>query len=191
MYSNPDVPVIADPINLDAEIKKIQLALAALPWMDKSFGRAVTGRKTEPGLGGNIKVIRFPEVYSGNGEYYPALPNDHLKSQSFVKVRRDRGIISEYEQHGQDVVTYGIDIIVVFNLEMIDAAKTYRFTEELKKDIKAALKTVDSIKAITNIYEEAADVFEGYDIDHNDWQTFKHPRGGFKFECDLSFTEEC
>lgn len=183
LYSNPNVPLIENPINLDREIQSIQLTLALLPWLDKSFGRARTGKDDNKS---------FPEVYKGGGEYHNCLPNDHLKSQSFIRVRNDSGRPLNYEatEGYTNKYTYPLDIIFWFNLQRIDPGKRYRFDEELKKEVTDVLKELTQLK-LTRIYEAPEDVFQGYSFDFVNPNIFRYPYGGFRFECDLFFTEDC
>lgn len=186
LYSNPLVPIITNPINLDREIQEIQLAIALIPWIDKSFGRARIGQRNDL-----QKPYLYPEVYKGNGEYYNCLINDNLKASSFIRVGRGRvkDPINGFDSHSR-VMTYTLNLIVWYDLKKIDPTKGYRFDEELKKDVMEVLRTLSSLKLLS-IYDAPDEVFDGYSLDHTEWQTFKHPFGGFRFECELEFIEEC
>jgi hypothetical protein len=46
----PNVPLIQNPIGLDREIQRLQLAIGrGLPWLEYSFGRATPGQVKGPG----------------------------------------------------------------------------------------------------------------------------------------------
>lgn len=187
LYSNPTVPLIENPINLDREIQTIQQAIGGLSWIEKSFGRAWNGRSFDV----SRKSVTIPEVYQGSNEYYPCLPNDELTGQSFIRVQSDTQTVTEYSPYSPDKISCIIDIIITYRLDLINAGVTHRYNEELKKEVKDALKLNSTIKRIIRVYEDPADVFKGYTISHEEWQTFKHPRGGFRFECELAYTEDC
>jgi hypothetical protein len=186
-YSNPPSLIISDPINLDKEIQEIQIKLGLLPWLDKPFGRARTGR--------DDSGKTFPEVYKGDGEYHNCFPNDHLKSQSFIRVKGDQSRRNyptptnrndRFTKAAQSVV----DIIFWFDLKKINPSVNYRFDEELKKDIAEIIETMPQLKLIT-IYEAPEDVFQGYTLDFSNPNIFRYPYGGFRFECQLDYTEQC
>lgn len=183
-YSNPTVPLISNPINLDKEIQSIQSTLSLLPWLDKSFGRARTGK--------DDKGKTFPEVYKGNGDYHNVLINDHLKSQSFMRVRGDVSNRSYpvAKDRFSAAVSVPLDIIFWYDLKKIDPGKNYRFDEELKKDVVDLLKGMPQVK-ILKIYEAYEDVFQGYSMEFMQPNMFRYPFGGFRFECELGYTEGC
>jgi hypothetical protein len=184
-YSNPTVPLISNPINLDKEIQYIQETLALLPWLHKSFGRARTGK--------DDKGKTFPEVYKGHGDYHNVLINDHLKSQSFMRVKGDttgRTYPTDKNVRTTQQVQCPLDIIFWYDLKKIDPGKNYRFDEELKKDVTDLLKGLPAVK-ILKIYEAYEDVFQGYSLEFMNPNMFRYPFGGFRFECQLDYTEGC
>lgn len=184
-YTNPNTPTIENPVNLDKQIQEIQLAIGLIPWIEKSFGRAWTGRRQENG-----KTYLYPEVYAGKGEYLNVLLNDSWQSQSFIRVQSDRQRVKNYEINSNNLYSCTLDAIICFNLQKINPSRGYRFNEELKKDATDVIKTLSQLK-IQSIYESPEDVYNGYSLDHSDWQTFKHPFGGFRIECVLEFAEDC
>lgn len=186
-YSNPTIPLIDNPVNLDRHIQNIQIVFSdELPWLEKSFGRAWVGERKV-----DNKSYKYPEVYIGNGEYLDVLPNDHLKAQSFIQVRGQRGRALEYSALHDNKFQYTLEIIFWFNLNIVNPAKTYRYNEELKTEVLNVIKNRLSLLQVLNIYEAPEDVYAGYSINHLDRQTFKHPYGGFKIECDLTFYQDC
>jgi len=189
-YKNPTVPLITNPVNLDAAIQDVQVKLAnGLSWLDASFGRAYTGsRKVEN------KDVFYPEVYQGKKEYLDVSPNDNLIAQSFFDLKDPQ----EFERMGlyQDgQFTSNISIIFWMNLDRVKKAGTYtyshRFTEELKAQILNVLKLHCPNFILNKIYEEADEVYRGYTMDHVKQQTLKHPFAGFRFEGQLIFNEQC
>jgi hypothetical protein len=185
-YSKPRVSVVPNPINLDAEILKLQNALSSLPWLEKIFGRA---RKAISN--GSRKNLTFPECYEARGEYVNVLPNDHLKAYSFFTVEEDKGEFLEYQafQKGNKQKV-GINIIFWWNLKKVDPAKDYIFTEELKAQILDALRNESNL-VLQEFFEDPDDVFAGFTLEKPFDQTFKFPFGGLRLKGDLFFTENC
>jgi hypothetical protein len=181
-YSNPNVPLLVNPINLDAEIQYIQTTLSLLPWLERSFGRARTAK--------DEKEQSYPEVYKGGGEYHNVLANDHFRSQSFVRVRTDSGKTVDYSGIPQiaNNFIYPIDVIFWFDLKKIDPIKNYRFDEELKRDVTELLKTIPQMRFI-KVWEAYEDVFQGYTYSYSNPNKFRYPFGGFRFEGEILFTE--
>jgi hypothetical protein len=191
-YAKPNAPLIENPINLDAKIQAIQLYLAdALPWLDYSFGRAYRASRMDDAKG----TIYYPEIYTGDGTYQEVTPNSHYGSHSFIQVSGPEKP-RDYQKYMSNIYSVDLDIIFLFNLETIRKKDIYpyhshHFTEELKRDVKAAITRIPDIDTITGIYETPEEVFKGYSYNHLAHQTFKHPNGGFKFGITTSFADDC
>ena len=189
-YNNPTVPTIASPALLDKAIKEIQTQLSTLSWLDKAFARAYKAVEERDG-----KKFYYPEIYVGNGEYLSMMPNDNMDSYCFFD-RRDPDYV---EDDGVNIGAFSlirstVSIVFYWNLERIDSTKTYRYGELLKKDILGILHrglTLGPIVKVNAIYEDIEKVFEGYTIDASKTQLFKHPWQGMRFECTITYREEC
>lgn len=190
-FKNPLVPIIDDPVNIDAPIQEMQIALASgLPWLEKSFGRSWESVRQDS-VGKNWI---YPEVWQGKGiDLLDCMPNDNLPSQSFFRVE-DPITIADYEFERYARMNAQISIIFWFNLEVIDPTLTYRYVEILKGQAQrvitnAAIET--GTFTINKIWEGAANVFKGYTIDQFKNQELIHPWAGFRFECTLNYLENC
>jgi hypothetical protein len=197
-YQNPDILLIASPIGLDKVIQNIQQALdTGLPWLDKSFGRAWEFKEVDPAT---EKIIKVPKCYSGNGEYVNVLPNDFLKSQSFISVRNEE-TWPAYTRATDNSKSRELSVIFWFNLNQIDPSKDYIFTEVLKKDVEKILKVNPYVGAINKYFDERVeDVFDGYisqsesgrySVDDTKTQYLMYPYSGFRFDVTVAYTEEC
>ena len=197
-YQNPTILLIESPVGLDKAIQSIQQELATgLTWLEKSFGRAWEFKEVDPDTG---KIERVPKAYSGEGEYFPVLPNDFLKAQSFITVRNEE-TWPAYSRATGNSKSRELSIIFWFNLKEINPAKDYIFTEELKTDVEKILKFNAYVASINKYFDERVeDVFDGYisqaesgrySVDDTKTQYLMYPYSGFRFDLTVAYTEEC
>lgn len=183
-YSNPDILIIETPIGLDAVVQSYQQDLyAGLPWLTKSFGRAREFR--EDGK-------KVPKCYMGLGEYYNALPNDFLQAQSFI-IARER---EQWPDYPASDLERELSMIFWCNLQWINPAKDYIFTEELRWDVEKIIKANPFTKAIQSFYDDRIeDVFMGYVGENHgtdgaqDRPYLMYPYAGFRFDVLASYPE--
>jgi len=189
-YIKPNVPLIPNPVNLDAAIQKLQTLLGTVPWLEVVYGRATTGiRKTATG-----KEYKYPEVYAGKGDYLILEPNNYLSAHAFFKVDGSREAV-DWTPFKKNSYRVKLSLIVWANLDRVKTRDTtlnyqHRFKEELMDAVNRKLEGQTAFR-ITKIYEEPGDVFAGYSLNHVDNQTFKHPEYGFRIEGLLTFDEFC
>jgi hypothetical protein len=195
-FKNPLTPLIVNPVNLDRPIQELQAQFASgLSWLEKSFGRASNGIKSNEGAFGSKKVLVYPQVWQGlNKDLLEVLPNDNIKSQSFFSVE-DPIETLEYAPDGYSKMRARVNIIFWFNLKAIDPSINYNFTELLKgqaqRVITKALFTPDSSISIVRIWEGAQNVFKGYDLNLSKDQELVYPFSGFRFETLVTYSEDC
>lgn len=192
MSQKPIIPLISNPVGLDAAIQRLQLALGVnLPWLTYSFGRATSGRSKGPAKEDKIRIA--PEVYMGDGRYEVVEPNNHWAAHSFIQVAAPEEPV-DFKPGKVNSYSTRLELVVLFDLEQVKAKMGYtyshRFTEELKQEIKGVLRRLPKHQVIT-IHETPTEVFRGYTYDHHEHQTFRHPEGGFKFVLDVSYSETC
>lgn len=190
-YLNPQIPVIPNPINLDAAIADLQALLGQLPWLERVYGRATTGI-TRTFMGG--KEYRYPEVYAGKGAYMLLEPNNYLSAHAFFRVEGSQQPV-DWKPFIKNSYRQTISIIIWANLDKVknrDATMNFnhRYTEELKNAILRKLEK-QSMFFVGRIYEAPGDVFNGYTYNHADNQTFKHPEYGLRIEGSLTYDETC
>lgn len=191
-YASPSVPLIENPINLDACLQSIQIALKAkLSWLDYSFGRATIGERV---VDGTTRPKTYPQAYAGKGQYVSVEPNNHYAAHSFMQLAGPEKPV-EFDRFQRNIYTAEVEVVFLFDLDKINAKReiqySHRFTEELKDDIKKAFRSMPEVKTVEAIYETPAEVFKGYSYNHLLHQTFKHPSGGFKFLISVSYLENC
>ncbi len=190
-FKNPLTPQIEEPVNIDRPIQELQNELATLGWLEKSFGRSFPSFRID----GSGKKLIYPEVWQGVGkDLLNVMPNDNLKSQSFFKVEEPIQV-AEFVPGGYSQMKGTISIIFWFNLKEIDLDLDHRYLEILQaqaqKKITGVLFTPTSSIKILRIWHTAEQVFRGYDLTQTAAELFSHPYGGFRFECELSYMEDC
>lgn len=189
-FKHPLTPLITDPVGIDKPIQDIQTAIATIPWIEKSFGRTWQAYKTV-----DKKEIVYPETWQGTDkDLLDVMPNDNVNAQSFITVGEPFRI-PNYNKRNFNRVTGIINIIVWFNLERLVDTVDYRFTEILKLEVLRTLNEM-TFKAeagitVNQIWEQANNVFAGFTIDRLKQQELVHPFGGFRFECQLTYLEDC
>lgn len=191
---NPTAIVLPNAVGIDLAIKKIQMKLALLPWLEKAFGRAWTLQRTVQGESGNIKRIE-PMVYQGTSEYYPVLPNDSLKSYCFFRAKSGRTMTPGQNEsgtaYGNYYLTDPVEIIFWFNLQDIDSSKNYIFKEELIRDVLAKLDTETNVRVEKIWDDRVEDIFSGYTLYPEHRDLLMYPFGAFKFDLTLSYLFTC
>ncbi|MCC3156435.1 hypothetical protein LJ737_04255 [Hymenobacter sp. 15J16-1T3B] len=180
-YSAPTAPTLPNPVGLDAKIQQVQLALAAgLPWLAVSYGKAYRGSRSV-----NSKTVYFPEVYHAAGEYRDVLPNDNVQAQSFLYPKDPASNLADEPSPVSMRFTVSVDIVFWYNLERIDPAKTYRFDQELKREVLQVLSRLGGL-LVRKTYDSADEVFRGFSLDTVAPQCLRQPYGGFRISCDFT-----
>lgn len=180
---------------VDVPIEAIRLAVSELSWISKSFGRAMTFREPEQSTG---KLKRVPKVYEASGEYINVLPNDNIFSagvaaSSFIRLVGPETYES-FEANTGSIKSARLSIIVWGDLKKIDPTKDYIFTEYLKAQIEAKIKHVHFVTEIIEwVDERAEDVFQGYDLESDDFKVeyLMYPYAGFRVDVRVNYPESC
>lgn len=176
-YKNPDILLFTNPIGIDAVVQSYQQSFYnGLPWLEKSLGRAYEQRE------GDKKV---PKVYTGLKEYYTVLPNDFLKSASFLMARGPERSTPGSEEG----VERDLSAVFWLNLKEIDADDDSIFTERLRWDVDKIIRAVGytpEVAPITAYYDEKIeDIFFGY-LDEDTAEKNKNylmfPYAGFRID---------
>ncbi len=188
-------PIIENPVNLDLVIQQIQLGLAdKIIWLDYSFGKAVAGY--EMSQDGTNRTRVYPHAYFGNGQYIDVGPNNNYTAHCFIQIGASgEKLVADYDKFRQNQYRVQLELIVLFDVDKIKRKMEYeyqhRFTEEIKKEIRAVLRKLPLIDSVEAIYETPTDVLRGYTYNETERQNFKHPFGGFKFILNVGYTESC
>src|SRR5207237_7449200 len=119
-----------NPKGIDAVIQSLQVDLSALPWLEKSFGRAWLF---------NEENAKIPKAYSGQGEYLNVLPNDFLKAQSFIAAAASESV-EQFRKTTISDLERTLQVIFWVNLKEIDPNEDSIFTERLKNEAELIIK---------------------------------------------------
>ncbi len=195
---NPTVIAPPQPVNLDMYILQTQNSLAAaLPWLERAFGRAWKMYKQDEGIGKTKGVARgyqYPGAYSGKVEYFNCFPNDTFKSYCFFSPRDNGEVVSTNDGPAYVPGVWNdwrqpVDIIFWWNCKKINPAIDYPLTENLLADIRKALRAIPWF-IISGVQYNADNIFNEYSLDHVAEQYLVHPFGGVKIMGDIQFLEQ-
>lgn len=197
IYSNPKNLIIPNPVGLDVAIVELQKAIALLPYVSASFGRARIHKETVNG-----DIVTTPKVYQGEKDYYNPMPNDNFVSSTFM-VATGPEKCEDFELFGQNEFERDIAIIFWGNLSAIDNSKDYIFLEEIKEDFLKAIRYCKCFKSynsyIDEKYNEVFKEFTSYlnsqsrDTSNAEINTqyLMYPYSGFRMNLTITYTQEC
>lgn len=183
---NPKILANPSQSGLDSVIRKLQISLNTLPWLEKSFGRAYLMQEKRD------QVVRYPKVYIGKNEYFNVMPNDRLSSFSWhigLREEKPQGAITPLIQY--NLFQKNFASIFFLNLKRIDKDKDYIYTEELKEQILAIYQTVPGV-VVQNIWiESVQDVYNGFNLREISEDLFYYPFQGIRIECQATYRIRC
>lgn len=191
---------IANPVGLDKAIKGMAVALEALPWLEKSFGRAFVHVERNE----KEEAIETPKVYKAKGEYENVFPNDKYRAFSFWTATSPEVFPDDKDRfaaYPNAAVQRDVAVIFWVNLKKIDPTKDYVFTEELKADVKAVLLRSPYVLTINEYQDEDVQkVYEGFDLDKSarykkagkeSGQWLMYPYAGMRFDLTITYNGSC
>lgn len=178
IYYNPQ------PINIDAEIRRMQDSIALINWMDACYGRAWKQFENDP-KGGRPIVV--PVTYQGKKEYFNCLPNDTFSSFCFFIVN-DSVKPLDYNFLQKGTYLYNVDLIVWYNQRKTHPSVDYPLLENLSQDIKKALRGNPRV-TINDIFFEPDKVYRNFTLDSNREQQAMFPFGCFRLNLDVTAFE--
>jgi hypothetical protein len=187
--NTPTVPKPLNPAFTDKIIVQVQDTLKAkLSWLDYSFGQSQRLVTTK-----DKKDYFYPGVYIGRGTYLNVLPDQNLGNYSFFVLEDPQNI--DFRVHTTNNVKLKYSIVFWFNLNKVFPGLTDRNTEALKARILKVLSrelflTFGRID-VRAIYEQAENIYKGYSLKEVDSQYLMQPYGGFRFEGEMLFMEDC
>lgn len=181
-------------MNTDTITNDIAARIATLPYIEKSFGRAMifNERWGEKGL------TRVPKVHIGNGEYEMVLPNDKYTTQSYIIAVTHEGYDTfDRMQMG------GINrqFAIVFWGKLGDPAPNT--LEEIKVDFINILQKISNVASIddyadetyTQVFPEFSDYINNARRNTQDFeadtQWLMFPHTGFRLLFTVNYTQEC
>ena len=185
----PGIPILNNPVGIDAAIQRIQISIASLSWLAKSFGRAWTIPQNQ----GNQKIVE-PMVYQGSKEYYAVLPNDAFDSYSFFRVAGPRNT-EEYRANMNIGGTYIfkdiVDLIVWVDYKRIDPLKDFIFKEQLIRDVMNKLNRDPNVEVVRVWDDQADQIYKGYSLKPTHRDLLLYPHDAFRIEMNLRYQFTC
>lgn len=185
----PKIPTPTNPYLSEVIIAEMQTILAdKLTWLDYSFGKCQR-------LRANLveKESYFPAIHIEKGEYLNVFPCSELGNFSFFYLPDPVSVAFKPHQYNQLKVKFAL--IFWFNLETIITASDDRNLEAVKSQILDLLTRkmflTNGYLLIDNIFEQAENIYKGFDIKEIDTQFLTQPYAGLRFEGTLIFNEIC
>jgi len=185
----PSTPKPVSPAFTDKIIVQVQDVLKnKLSWLDYSFGQSQRLVTTKDG-----KDYFYPGIHLGKEKYLNVLPDQNLGNYSFFIIEDPQNI--DFRAHTSNNVRLKYSLVFWFNLNKVFPSVTDRNTEALKAQI---LKIMTRQLFLTwgrvdvrQIYELADNIYKGFSLKEIDSQFLMQPYGGFRFEGEMIFTEDC
>lgn len=187
--------VITEPHGIDMVCKSLQSNFAAIPWLEKSFARAVF--RTEQ----REQEYVYPAMFVAAGyDYLDMLQIDNWKSYSFM-IARDSETFEDYQEGIENTITRRLSCMFWMNLELVDPTRQDDFLEELKRDVIKSIKSTRFLDVtggakvmgieIQNIYDEPKNVFNGFTMSATESKFLYYPYRGLRVDLKCYYTEEC
>ena len=198
---NYDAYILDDPQRIDVVVQGLQQSYAELPWLEKSFARAVTRTNQIEEDDGRMKTRIWPGVYVGPGkDYEDMLEVDNYNAYSFF-YQRDSEQPLEYQDRIREIV-YESRLSAIFwiNLNQVDPQRQDDFLPELVTDVvqrTSQARFTDTLKYsvhgvdITDIYTEPQNIFQGFTFDLAETQFLHYPYRGIRIDMNAMYSEKC
>jgi hypothetical protein len=188
-YQSPSISeTVRLDVGLDKVLKSLQAAFSEIDWLDgKVFLRAYTD--TFDAVDGT--PMTYPQVYTGNGEYYNASINDHMSCAMFFQAKGPEKV--NYVKPGRSrTIQYERPMAVVFwcNLQRLsdEFSMDYIYTEALKERFVEKLANDSNVLSIDQYIDEPMEsVFEGFTV-FEQKQYNKFPYAGIRINFTIKYT---
>lgn len=177
----PTIPTLAAAKLMDNSLLEIQTAMtASLTWLNGSYGKVQRLKEVKDG-----KVVSYPAIYTGSDSgkgYQSAMPSTHLGNYSFFVI--EDGEFISTASRSNTIIDADFGLIFWFDYRSIYPAdwKT-RTIENVKFEILEFFRTSAFRKSqiqISNSFEEAENIFRGFDHREIENQFLMRPFGGIR-----------
>lgn len=181
---NPIQPTLSDPKGVDVNIQNLRAAMETLPWLERSFGRAVALYEKSEGT-----EDRVPKVPLGKGEYFSCMPNDAQKAFSFFYPVNPMSSIGENEPFAtQSFFQQRVDLYVWCNLQQIYKTDI-AISESLKSDVITLLNKQPGT-VIENVWsDDVREVYSGWKLNQVKPLLLYYPYYAMRFELILKVSQ--
>jgi hypothetical protein len=171
---NIDCPKLVDLALLDVQTHLTK----KLSWLDYAFGRAERQHDKD----GNT----YPGLYQGNNEYLNLLPDTNIGNYSYFEIDDGQEIYfaqsTDTAKNHRFTAEFGLVFFFDFR-DVYPGEMDYKTAENVKYSVIEAITTARlntcSIE-LTNIYEQAPNVYRGFDHEEIKREFTKRPYGIFK-----------
>ena len=172
---------ILNPVGLDKFIASANLVLSDITWLEAIYQRAYTQAYAQE------STVYEPRIYLSQSEYKNPIPQDNIKAQSFwLATGPERHLESEpNNDYFENQKSRDVALIVSANLRLIDEAKDYIFTEELKEEVEVMLNRINGLEVREYIDEDIRQVFSGFNI--TEFNIMQYPYVCFRFNCTVFY----
>lgn len=189
MISTPTIPTLANPVLLDYVLAEINGNLASeLTWLDSTFGKVQRLVKDEQG-----RAQYYPAVYTGAQEYLNLLPDGHIGNYCFWDIEDGQEL--EYIDRNYSDYTAKFGLVFWFDFRKVYGSGWMEYSiENVKADVLEALRAKSlrlSSITLTKFYEQAENIYKGYNHNEIEHQFLMRPFGGFRLEGKINFKEQC
>lgn len=180
-----NIYIKANPHLFDKCIEPIQRELGQrLGWLDNVFG--ITERLTEKK---GKKTFSTPNMFVGD-RYIQVLPCRELGNFCFFALNDPQTIWSKSE----NVLMAPYSLIFWYDVASLTKEKGWRNKEYIKEQILGVLRQFhlcDVTYSVDDIYDEASNIFKGYDYDFVSNQSMMQPYAGLRIDGELRVNIGC
>ena len=182
-----DITKLSNPVGVDVAIQNIQEALEVLPWLEKSYGKALiyTEERNE-----TTEDYVIPKTYYKKGEYTPLDPDDTVKSYSFMYEDDPTNI----QGFGKTRLVSTLNLVVFANLELINSSNDELFLETLLNDVLTILnnrsnsKVYQSIIDYNGVFKWLPNAFSDFTVSTNK-KYLKENYAAFRINFDVAYIQ--
>lgn len=188
--------VIPSPYGIDMIVNGLQAKFGELPWVEKSFSRAVSMVKEVEG-----QESVYPGIFTGDGmDFANLIEVDNYSAYCFF-FAKDSETVDGYSKGIRNTYSRELSAIFWMNLQQIDNTRGDDFLEELKQDILKSIANARFTNSanngqvlgieVTEIYDEPKNIFQGFSFDLLKTQFLHYPYRGIRLDIDCSYIENC
>lgn len=176
------VPYILDnPVGIDRIVKVLQSDLLTIPWIEKSFNRAVMMSAIE-----NDTPRTFPKCWVSDGQdEFEMIANDNWDAYTFFYSSGNETTLDPEEQDDYQF-EQKLSLYLWVNLDRVDDSKTYDYLPELKQQVLSVIESASLISddaiLLTDIDETPSTVYDGFTVDIDKLQLIYYPYRAIRFD---------
>ena len=149
-----------------------------IDWLDAVFSIAQTAEKRNDA--GN--AVRYPRVYSGNGEYIDVRYHDEFKAMCFFE---RNGAVQIQNSSDEPEMRFPLSLVVWADLSKVQPSNQYDYTDQLIGDVLAVLKDkYDSEIEVFDYEDRLNNVYDKYTLSDIDSRFLSYPYTAFRINFD-------